>query len=83
MPARELEGDMLLVIGRAADARAAYEASLLREPNRARSLFGSARAAELAGDRAAAQLRYAAFLTQMGAADGDRVEIVRARAALR
>ena len=83
LPARELEGDMLLAVGRAADARAAYEASLLREPNRARSLFGSARAAELAGDRTAAQLRYAAFLTQMGAADGDRVEIVRARAALR
>ncbi len=83
LPARELEGDMLLAIGRAADARAAYEASLAREPNRARSLYGSARADELAGDKPAARLRYAAFLTQMGAADGDRVEIARARAALR
>jgi hypothetical protein len=83
LPARELEGDMLLAIGRPADARAVYEASLAREPNRARSLFGAARAAELAGDRDAARLRYAAFLTQMGAADGDRVEIARARAALR
>ncbi len=83
LPARELEGDMLLAIGRAADARAAYEASLAREPNRARSLYGSARAVELAGDKPAARLRYAAFLTQMGAADGGRVEIARARAALR
>jgi len=82
LPARELEGDMLLAIGRAADARAAYGASLAREPNRARSLYGSARAAELAGDKPAARLRYAAFLTQMGPADGDRVEIARARAAM-
>ena len=83
LPARELEGDMLLALGRAADARAAYEASLAREPNRARSLYGSARAAEVAGDKPAARLRYAAFLTQMGTADGDRVEIARAREALR
>src|SRR5205823_5323087 len=83
LPARELEADMLLVVHRYADAHVAYEQSLAREPNRARSLYGSARAAELAGDRAAARARYLQFLAQMQAGDGDRVEIERARLALR
>jgi hypothetical protein len=83
LPARELEGDMLLAAHRYSEARAAYEAALLREPGRARSLFGSARAAELAGDRAAARPRYLEFLAQMQSGDGDRVDIGRAREALR
>jgi hypothetical protein len=83
LPARELQGDMLLVARRYAEARAAYEATLVREPNRARSLYGSARAAELAGDREAARSRYTQFLAQMQSGDGDRVDIARAREALR
>jgi hypothetical protein len=83
LPARELYADLLLELGRAADARAAYEATLLREPNRARSLYGAARSAELAGDRAAARQRYDQFLAQMKTADGERVEIARAREAMR
>jgi len=55
LPARELEGDLLLAVGRYPSARAAYEATLRREPGRPRSLFGVARAAELAGDVAAAE----------------------------
>ncbi|MGH7517674.1 MAG: hypothetical protein ACREOC_09425 [Gemmatimonadales bacterium] len=38
LPSRELYGDMLLEAGRRAEARAAFEASLARQPNRARSL---------------------------------------------
>ena len=83
LPARELYGDLLLAVGRYAEARAAYDATLRREPNRARSLFGSARAAELAGDRAGARTRYDEFLAQMKTADGDRVEIARARESVR
>ena len=83
LPARELEADMLLAVGRYADARAAYEATLTREPRRARSLFGSARAAELAGDKAGARRRYDEFLAQMTPGDGARPEIVQARAGLR
>lgn len=49
LPARELYGDLLLELGRAADAQRAYEATLKREPRRARALHGAARAAELAG----------------------------------
>ncbi len=44
LPSRELYGDMLLVAGRPAEAKAAFEASLARQPNRARSLAGAARA---------------------------------------
>jgi cytochrome c-type biogenesis protein CcmH/NrfG len=83
LPARELEGDMLLAVHRYGDAQAAYEAALRREPNRARSLYGSARAAALAGDKPGARQRYLQFLAQMQSGDGERVDIGRARAALR
>ena len=43
LPARELYADMLFEVRRYADARAAYEATLAREPNRKRSLEGVAR----------------------------------------
>ncbi len=79
LPARELEGDLLLAVGRYAAARAAYEATLRREPGRARSLFGAARAAELAGDVAAARTRYRAYLSQMQQSDGVRAELEIAR----
>jgi hypothetical protein len=69
LPARELYADMLLAVGRNAEARAAYEATLTREPRRARSLFGAG--------------RYAEFLSQMKPADGDRPEIAQARQNLR
>ncbi len=55
LPARELQGDLLVAVGRPADALKAYEASLALAPNRARSLQGAAGAAERAGDRAAAR----------------------------
>ena len=80
LPARELQADMLLAAGRPAEARAAYLATLAREPGRARSTFGAARAAQLAGDRAAAAAGYRAYLRLMAKADGERPEIAAARA---
>ena len=47
--------------------------------NRARSLFGGARAAELAGDREAAAAGYREFLGLMASADGNRPELATAR----
>src|SRR5256885_9804847 len=44
LPARELLGDLLLELGRPVEAAQAYAASLAQQPNRARSLFGLARA---------------------------------------
>jgi hypothetical protein len=43
LPARELYADLLFTIGRSADARAAYEETLKREPGRKRSIAGLAR----------------------------------------
>jgi len=83
LPARELEADMLFATDRYAQAREAYETTLAREPRRARSLFGSARAAELAGDRAGARRRYDEFLAQMKSGDGARPEIAQAKASSR
>jgi tetratricopeptide (TPR) repeat protein len=80
LPARELLGDMLLVVGRYPEARGAYRATLLRETGRARSLFGAARAAQLAGDRATAKAGYREFLKLMSKADGHRPELAIARA---
>ncbi len=79
LPARELEADMHLAAGHFAAARRAYQATLMREPHRARSVFGAARTAELAGDRAAAVAGYREYLALMSRADGDRPEIAVAR----
>jgi tetratricopeptide (TPR) repeat protein len=80
LPARELEADLHLAAGHYAAARAAYLATLVREPGRARALYGAARAAELAGDRAAAAAAYRDYLRMLEKADGDRAELTAARA---
>src|SRR6266576_623058 len=82
LPARELQGDLLLLAGRPAAAVRAYAATLALSPNRARSLFGLARAAELAGDMATALARYREFLSLMAQADGARPELAVARRAV-
>jgi len=64
LPARELYADMLLESGDAAAAQAEYEATLIREPRRARALYGAGRAAEAAGNGAGAA-RYAAELLEL------------------
>jgi len=82
LPARELEADLLLAAGRYADAHRAYRATLAREPGRARSTFGAARAAELMGNRDAAREGYRKYLALAGSGDGKRPELAAARAAL-
>ncbi len=82
LPAREVLADLLLEAGRHAEARSAYEAVLKKEPGRARSLFGAARAAELAGDRAAARVGYQRYLDLVKDGDGQRPEVAVARKAV-
>jgi hypothetical protein len=79
LPARELLADMLFDAGRYGEAREAYRATLVREPGRARSLFGAARAAELAGNEAEAKAGYSEFLKLMSKADGKRPELTKAK----
>jgi tetratricopeptide (TPR) repeat protein len=49
LPPRELLAEVLLELGQAAEALAAFEATLVEAPNRLRALAGAARAAALAG----------------------------------
>ncbi len=58
-PPYELYGEILLELDRPAEALEKFETSLLRMPNRMRSLLGAGRAAAAAGDREAARGFYA------------------------
>lgn len=82
LPAWELMGDLLLEMDRPDEALRAYEQALKHEPNRTRSVFGAARAAERLGDTAAARKRYSELVQLMGRAASDRPEVRLARAFL-
>ena len=57
-PAREQLGEMLLAAKRPADALAAFEGTMKKEPNRFRALHGAAAAAEAAGDAGKSRTYY-------------------------
>jgi hypothetical protein len=57
-PARELLGEMLLAVGRPADALRELEGTMKKEPNRFRATYFAAKAAALAGNNAAARTYY-------------------------
>jgi tetratricopeptide (TPR) repeat protein len=63
-PSHELLGDILLRAGRPKEAAQQFDISLLRQPNRARSLLGAARSAAKMGDTERAGIAYANFLRQ-------------------
>ena len=69
-------------LGRASDALKAYEATLAREPRRARALYGAALAAEKSGNRKLARERYDELATLMANADASRAEPKAARSFL-
>ena len=79
VPARELLGELLLDLGRPAEALKEYEASLLSSPNRLKGLYGAGRAAELAGDKKKAREFYLKVIAVCGQADGDVAELSHAK----
>jgi tetratricopeptide (TPR) repeat protein len=80
-PARELLAEMLLEMKQPAQALKEFEATLKKEPNRFRALYGAARAASLSGDRTAARSYYAQLLKICERADSPgRPELVEAKA---
>ena len=81
-PAHELLGEMLLELEQPEEALAAFEASLVTEPNRFRSLYGAARAAELAGETETARENYEMLIALAADADGERAGIAEAKAFL-
>jgi tetratricopeptide (TPR) repeat protein len=78
LPARELLGEMLLVLERPADALKEFEASHKREPGRFRGYYGAAVAAEKSGDKAKAKFYYRK-LVELADKESKRTELVKAR----
>ena len=75
-PARELLGEMLLEVGRPAEALTAFEETMTREPNRYRSIEGAARAAQASGDPAKARGYYAKLIELCPRGDRPDLEAV-------
>jgi hypothetical protein len=79
-PARELLAEILLALNRPSEALKEFEATLAKEPNRFRSLYGAAEAAKLAGDNATAQTYFRRLLKVAERADRpERRELAEAR----
>jgi hypothetical protein len=70
-PAHELSGEILLAVGRPADARREFETSLAHAPGRSLSLLGLARAAAASGDAALSRDAYAQLEAQWSGSDAD------------
>jgi len=82
-PSHELFGELLLRAGKPAEAAEQFRAAMLRQPNRARSLLGAARAAAQSGDRQGAASFYGKLLAQWKQADEDLPELREAHAFLK
>jgi hypothetical protein len=79
-PARELLGELLLESKQPAEALKEFEATLTKEPNRFRSLYGAAEAAKQAGDHQTAQTYFRKLLKVAERADQPgRQELAEAR----
>jgi len=81
-PTHELFGELLLRAGKRVEAAAQFQTALLRQPNRARSLLGAARAAQQSGDPAKAAMIYLKFQQQWNQADEGLPELREARSFL-
>ncbi len=79
LPARELLGDMLLELKKYQQALTEYETALIRSKNRFNSIYGSARSAELAGDKDKAKHYYQKLVDVAGAGDADRPRLQHAK----
>ena len=82
-PARELLGEMLLQMNEPAQALEQFEATLKKEPERLRSLYGAAHAAQLSGSRDTSQGYFREVLKVCGRADRPgRSEVIEAQQAI-
>ena len=78
-PTHELFGEILLRAGKPAEAAEMFKVALQRQPNRARSLLGAARAAAQNGNQSEALTAYAALIEQWKQADTGLSELREAR----
>jgi tetratricopeptide (TPR) repeat protein len=82
VPMRELLAELLLALNEPGQALRQFEASLQVAPNRFRSFYGAAKAAERLGDQEAARAWYQKLVALSASADTERPELVEARAFL-
>ena len=78
-PSHELLGEILLRAGKPNEAAEQFKIALLRQPNRARSLLGIARAAAKMGDQRGAMSAYARLSEQWRNADKEIPELLEAQ----
>lgn len=82
-PARELMGEMLLELDEPARALEQFKATLKKEPNRFRALYGAARTSQLSGKMEASRKYFAELLKLCEHADKPpREEILAAKKAV-
>lgn len=82
-PARELFGEMLLTTNQPAAALAQFEATLKKEPERFRSLYGAAKSAHFAGNEESSRKYFVELLKVCERADKPaRTELQEARRAV-
>lgn len=79
VPAREMLGELLLELGRPAQALVEFETSLARAPARFRGLYGAARAAERAAAVDKARAYYGQLVAMCEGAQDERPELASAR----
>jgi len=79
IPAREMLADLLLESNHPADALVEYQTALTKDPGRFNSLYGAARAAELAGKHDKAAEYYSALVKNCEGSKSERVELQHAR----
>lgn len=79
IPARELLGDLYMEMNVPPKALEAYEADLVRHPNRFNGLFGAGMAAEKSGDVDKATHYYRQLLSVAGTYGGERQEVKHAK----
>jgi tetratricopeptide (TPR) repeat protein len=78
-PSHELFGEILLRADKPREAAEQFKIALQRQPNRARSLLGAARAAAQTGNQSGALSFYTALLDQWKQADPNLLELREAR----
>jgi len=81
-PMRELLGYLLLELNQPRQALSEFQAALKATPRRLRGFYGAGKAAELAGDLGTARDLYEKLMVLTKEADGERAELVDARAFL-
>ena len=82
VPMRELLGELLFELNQPAEALRQFEASLQHAPNRLRSFYGAAKAAERAGEPQKTKKYYEQLVVLCSQADTERPELLEAKAFL-